>query len=414
MLKAIIGCICLVICVGQFANSQTQVLGFSMPPGVEKVEIPIEIHNNLVVVPVIINNQLPLKFIIDTGVRTAILTEKVYSDILNLSYSRKYTLSGPGGQKLVDAYITSNVTLDMPGIHGEGHSLLVLDEDYLELKNSMGTEVHGILGYELFSRFVVKVDYSNKRLTLMLPGGFHPRKKYDVIPITVEDTKPFVQAKIQINDTTTINGKFLVDSGASHGLLLETLSDPGIVVPTKNIDAILGRGIGGVLRGKIARIRSFTLGKNKTTDLITHFPDDYAYSDSLRKGRFTFRNGSIGGEMLSRFTVIFDFPNEKLYLKKNSSFKKKFYYNLSGLTIRATGIRLKTYEISDVRENTNAQRAGLLRGDEIVSINGVAVIDYELNNVNDFLNSKPGKKIRVEVKRKGEKIKKTFVLESQI
>jgi C-terminal processing protease CtpA/Prc len=134
----------------------------------------------------------------------------------------------------------------------------------------------------------------------------------------------------------------------------------------------------------------------------------------LRKGRFTFRNGSIGGEMLSRFTVIFDFPNEKLYLKRNSSFKKKYYYNLSGLTIRATGVRLQTYEISDVRENTNAQRAGLLRGDQIVSINGVAVIDYELNNVNDFLNSKPGKKIRVEVLRNGEKIKKVFVLESQI
>ncbi|MCX8490363.1 MAG: retropepsin-like aspartic protease, partial [Cyclobacteriaceae bacterium] len=246
MLKAIISCLFLVICGGPFANGQTQILGFSMPPGIEKVEIPIEIHNNLVVVPIIINNQLPLKFIIDTGVRTAILTEKVYSDILNLSYSRKYTLSGPGGQKLVDAYITSNVTLDMPGIHGEGHSLLVLDEDYLELKNSMGTEVHGILGYELFSRFVVKVDYANKRLTLMLPSGFHPRRKYDVIPITVEDTKPFVHAEVQINDTTTVNGKFLVDSGASHGLLLETLSDPRIVVPTKNIDAILGRGIGGI------------------------------------------------------------------------------------------------------------------------------------------------------------------------
>ncbi|MCE2895924.1 MAG: hypothetical protein LW721_15935, partial [Flammeovirgaceae bacterium] len=72
MLKAFFGCLSFVICAGQFANSQTQVLGFSMPPGVEKVEIPIEIHNNLVVVPVIINNQLPLKFIIDTGVRTAI------------------------------------------------------------------------------------------------------------------------------------------------------------------------------------------------------------------------------------------------------------------------------------------------------------------------------------------------------
>ena len=176
-------CILYVLFYSQFCFGQTHILGFAMPEGVRRVDIPIEIHNNLVVVPVILNNQLPLKFIVDTGVRTAILTEKIYSDILNLSYSRKYTISGPGGQQLVDAYITSNVTLDMPGIHGEGHSLLVLGEDYLELKNSMGTEVHGIFGYELFSRFVVKIDYENKKMTLLLPNRFKPKKSYEVIPI---------------------------------------------------------------------------------------------------------------------------------------------------------------------------------------------------------------------------------------
>ena len=397
-----------------FCFGQTQTLGFSMSQGVNRVEIPIEIHNNLVVVPIILNNQLPLKFIIDTGVRTAILTEKVYSDILNLSYSRKYTLSGPGGQKLVDAYITSNVTLDMPGIHGEGHSLLVLDEDYLELKNSMGTEVHGILGYELFSRFVVKFDYQNKKLTLMLPSGFKPRKNFEAIPITIEDTKPFIQTTLQINDSTTLNAKLLVDSGASHGLLLETTSDPRIKVPQKHIKAILGRGIGGIIVGKIGRIKSIALGDNQVLNLTTNFPDDYAYSDTLRRGRFSFRNGSIGGELLSRFTVIFDFPDEKMYLKKNQSFKKKFYFNLSGLTLRATGIRLKDYEISDVREDTPAFRAGIQRGDKIVAVNGIDVRDYELNNVNDFLNPKPGKRIKIDLLRNGQKIRKQFVLESQI
>jgi hypothetical protein len=391
-------------CFGQ------QVLGFSLPEGVNRVDIPIEIHNNLIVVPVILNNQLPLKFVIDTGVRTAILTEKAYSDILNLSYSRKYTLSGPGGQKLVDAYITSNVTLDMPGVHGQGHSLLVLDEDYLELKNSMGTEVHGILGYELFSRFVVKIDYDAKRLSLILPNKFKPKRGYDVLPITVEDTKPFIHANLAMNDSTTINAKFLVDSGASHGLFLETTSDSLIKVPSK----ILGRGIGGVITGKIARIKSIQIGKNKLTDLIANFPDDYAFSDSLRKDRFSFRNGSIGGDLLSRFTVIFNYPGEKIYLKKNSSFKKKFFFNLSGLTVRALGVRLKEYEISDVRENTAAQKAGILRGDRIISINGINLEDQELSNVNSFFNERPGKKVRMEILRNGQKMKKEFILESQI
>src|SRR6187402_3820473 len=105
--------------------SFAQSLGFSLAEGQRSVSIPIEIHNNLIVVPIVLNGQLPLKFILDTGVRTAILTEKAYSDILNLPYSRKYSIAGPGGEKMVDAYVTNNVTLDMPGVHGRGHAMLV-------------------------------------------------------------------------------------------------------------------------------------------------------------------------------------------------------------------------------------------------------------------------------------------------
>src|SRR5688572_23814859 len=111
---------------------QAQPLGFALNNGRKKVQIPIEIYNNLVVVPVVLNDALPLKFILDTGVRTSILTQKTFSDILNLQYSRKYTISGPGGDKLVDAYVTNNVTIDLPGVSGRGHAMLVLAEDYLE------------------------------------------------------------------------------------------------------------------------------------------------------------------------------------------------------------------------------------------------------------------------------------------
>src|SRR5258708_39047241 len=151
-------------------------LGFSLADGATKVQIPIEIHNNLVVVPVIVNNQLPLKFIVDTGVRTTILTQKIFSDILHLAYTKKYTIAGAGGEDLVNAYITNNVTLNLPGVHGRGHAMLVLETDYLELRNSLGSDVHGILGYELFSRFVVKIDYEARTLTLMAPHKFKPSK----------------------------------------------------------------------------------------------------------------------------------------------------------------------------------------------------------------------------------------------
>ena len=75
--------------------SMAQTLGFSFPEGRKRADIPIQIHNNLIVVSVTLNGTLPLKFIVDTGVRTAILTQKMFSDILELKYSRKYTIAGP-------------------------------------------------------------------------------------------------------------------------------------------------------------------------------------------------------------------------------------------------------------------------------------------------------------------------------
>lgn len=403
-----------IIFLSSLPGYSQQTLGFSLPDGVNRIDIPIEIHNNLIVVPVILNNRLPLKFIIDTGVRTAILTQKVYSDILNLSYTRKYSLSGPGGQKLVDAFITSNVTFDMPGVHGQGHSMLVLQEDYLELKNSMGTDVHGILGYELFSRFVVMIDYEAKKMTLMRPENFKPKKSYQALPIRIEDTKPFVELIISVRDSAQMTAKFLVDTGASHGLLIEEDSDKRLRMPDKNISSILGRGIAGIITGKISRTKSLKFGKYELNDLITSFPDDYAYRDSVGSKNFSPRNGSVGGDLLSRFTVIFNFPGEMMYIKKNPSFKKKFYYSLSGITLRAKGPKLREYEISDVRTNTTAAAAGLKVGDVIISVNGVSVADYELSYVNNFFNSKPGRKIKVEILRNGEKLKKEFLLENQI
>jgi hypothetical protein len=394
--------------------AQNQNLGFHIADGRKKVQIPIEIHNNLIVVRVILNDAIPLKFIVDTGVRTAILTQKAFSDILNLQYSRKYTISGPGGEKLIDAYVANNVSLTLPGVTSRGHALLVLEEDYLELRNHLGTDVHGILGYELFSRFIIEVDYQKKYMTLMTPDKFKQKKKYEVIPIRIQDTKPYLLAPISINSEHALNAKLLIDTGASHGLLLEPESDSRIYLPDKNIPNIIGRGLGGEITGKTGRIQSLELGNYIIEKPLVNFPDSNAYfADSLKYLAFD-RNGTLGGEILSRFKVIFNFPQEKIYLKKNSDFKKAFYFNLSGLTVRAKGSTLSVFEIADVRANSVADQAGLKRGDLIASINGFSVKDLYLNQINGLLNSKPGKKIRLEVRRSGQLQSFEFRLEDQI
>ena len=396
-----------------FVGWGQQILGFVIEDGKKKVQIPFELYNNLIVVPILLNETLPLKFVVDTGVQTAILTQKAFSDILNLPYSRKYTISGPGGIKLIDAYVTHNVSLRLPGVHGTGHALLVLEEDYLELRNYLGTDVHGVLGYELFSRFIVQIDYEKKVLTIYNPDKFRRKKKFNELPIRVEDTKPYIHVNTVLTDSTSIQAKLLIDTGASHGIMLETSSDTRIKMPEPGVSSIIGRGIGGEITGRVGRIHSISIGPYVLQDVIANFPDPNSYMDSLKIGR-TKRNGALGGEILSRFTIVVDFAKERIFLKKNSSFKKKFYYNLSGLTIRAKGSRLNVFEITEVRENTAAQKAGIVQGDLIHSINGQLTSTMTLHHVIGLFNSRPGKKMTVEIKRGNLIVKKRFALESQI
>jgi hypothetical protein len=395
-------------------NLCAQPLGFSLMDGRKKVEIPIEIYNNLVVVPLLLNETLPLKFVLDTGVRTAILTQKSFSDILKLAYTRKYTITGPGGEKMVDAYVTNNVSLNLPGVLGKGHALLVLDKDYLELRNYLGTEVHGILGYELFSRFIVKVDYERRILTLYMPEAYRKRRNFEVIPITIEDTKPYANVQVVMSNGTAVNAKLLVDSGASHPLLLDPESNEKIILPNNVISSIIGRGLGGEIMGKTGRINSIKFGSFVLSDVVTNFPDRNSYSDTTSQK--VFRNGTIGGGLLSRFTVVYDFPEERILIKKNSGFKEPFYYNVSGLTIRSTGrgLKLDQFEIMEVRIGSAAHRAGLRKGDLIRTINGVSTSGMNLGEIMSRLSQKPGKKVRIEVQRAEKRLRAEIVLSDQI
>jgi C-terminal processing protease CtpA/Prc len=117
---------------------------------------------------------------------------------------------------------------------------------------------------------------------------------------------------------------------------------------------------------------------------------------------------------MSRFTVIFNFPAEEIYLRKNSNFKHKFYYNLSGITLKAKGAQLATFEVTEVRKMSPGATAGILPGDLILALNGISVAELDLNIINGFLNSKPGRRIRLEIDRNGTRIRKDIELKDQI
>ncbi len=384
-----------------------QQLGFVIPEGFDKVTIPFELYNNLIVVDVLLNRSLPLKFVLDTGVRTTVLTEKTLSDLLNLKYTRKITIPGAGGEKLVDAFVVNNVSLNLGNIEGKGHALLVLEEDLLKLKSFLGVNVHGILGYELFSRFVVDINYDKRTITFYNSNEYKKKPGFVELPIVIEDTKPYLQASFIIRGDEAVKGKFMLDTGASHTMLLDVRSSDKVYVPDPNITSTLGRGLGGNIFGKVARIDRLWVDNYEFKGVISTFPDPESYEISLDQN---FRNGTFGGGMMSRFHIVFDYIRNKIYVKKGHGFRKPFEFNLSGLIVRAKGVYLREFEIDNVRKGSAAETAGLKVGDEIIEINGIRAMKLNLDQVVAKLNDRANKKVKLVILRDGQPMNIQFRL----
>uniref|UniRef100_UPI00374D8032 PDZ domain-containing protein n=1 Tax=Flavobacterium sp. TaxID=239 RepID=UPI00374D8032 len=200
------------------------------------------------------------------------------------------------------------------------------------------------------------------------------------------------------------------------------------------------RGFSGNIYGKRSRIDKFKIGKYEIESPTISFPDTLSLqSVSMVEGR----NGSIGGEILKRFDVLFDYSNKKMYIKKNSDFSEPFNYNMSGLEIQHNGLQwvkeeveLKTrfvntevsvidekeksvkynfmlkpvYEVTSVREGSPGAEAGIRKGDIIGKINGSYVFNYKLHEITQILQSEEGRTVTMQVERKGVILKFKFRL----
>ncbi len=377
-----------------------------------RVEIPFEMHSNLIVVPVKVNEgEEPLKFILDTGVRTAILTNDIYVEGIPSPNDRVITLMGAGKEGEVSAFVSNNISFSLPeGVEAQGNAMLVLKEDYLQLDHHLGVRIHGILGYEIFSRFVVEIDYINQHVILHRPEYFKPRRSYREIPMTIEDTKPYItHIRLKVNDSTYVPLKLMVDTGASHSLLLDASSDERITLPDKTLAGYLGRGLSGEIYGHMGRIEALEIDKYELEGIITSFPEDS--SMILPAQSRTMHNGNIGGSVLKRFSIVFDYANEKMYLKKNRLFRNDFEYNMSGMELIATGPLLSLLYVAKIIDDTPAARAGLQEGDMVISVNGRRPPELTLGLYSALVNKKPGKRIRIKILRNGKVLKKKFRLE---
>ncbi|MBF9253611.1 aspartyl protease family protein [Pontibacter sp. 172403-2] len=380
--------------------------------GRRSIRLPFKLVHNLIVIPVKINNSNSLNFILDTGVRSTLITRLYYSDSLELNQTNRTQIRGLGSGYTIEAIISKGNSLRLPHIKGENQEIYVLMEDVFNLSTRMGMPIHGIIGYDIFKNFIVKVNYSSKTLTLYRPDvRLKKKRKAEEYPLHIENDKAYIYANVRQHNGDTLQVKLVVDTGASHTLSLYLPTDERLELPPKTMEAFLGRGLSGDINGKIGRLAGFSMGRYELQNLPASYPDEESIRAALNIAN---RNGNLGSDILKRFTVVFDYPHKRLLLLPNNKYKEPFHFNMSGFEVSTPLPGVNFYEVTNVVPNSPATAAGVQNGDELISINGKSCFDLNLNDVLDTLESKPGRKLRLRLRRNGEEIDVNLVLESRI
>jgi hypothetical protein len=416
-------------------------------PKKKKISIPFKFINNLIILPVEVNGT-PMNFLLDTGVDETILFSLDDQKDLTLNSVEKIRLKGLGGNEAVEGLKSSHNKMAFRGYSDPDHDIYIVLDQSFNFSASIGIPVNGILGYHFFKNNLVELNYDRRKVIVHNPANPGLRKKiarqfasYDV---TIEENKPYAMSGIAIEDDDLFQGKLLIDSGSTDAVWLFMSKSDKVVLPKKHFDDFLGRGLSGDILGKRGRIKKFVFQTNEFDDAIVSFPD----AESIKNITFAKdRIGSVGGEILKRFSIILDYRDKKVYLRKSKHFYDPFSYNMSGIEVHHEGMswvqervieqspkkstashevsvfaREFTYKfelkpifsIANVRKDSPADLCGLQKGDILLRINGMQCYKLSLQEINAILKSEEGKTIELEIERQHKPMKYEFKLKSII
>ena len=161
------------------------------------------------------------------------------------------------------------------------------------------------------------------------------------------------------------------------------------------------------------------------------------------------RKGSVGSDILRRFTLIFDYQEKKIYLRKNKHFNDPFLFNKSGLDIQHDGmtwqqdlVRVETaktekaregivayesedkfkynfvlkpqYSVAGCRKEAQCYIAGIRKDDKIISINNKKSGDWTLQKINDLMKQEDGTTVTFDMERNRQKMTFKLILKDPI
>lgn len=323
------------------------------------VEIPFELDINHIILETTIQGE-KFELILDTGMPMdgILLFGSQEIDKLGIASNQKIPVMGADG-KVVDASLAADLSFQISDLQFTHQMSLIMPRDTIRKNNMRGD---GVVGYALFSRFLVDINYDKSVITFYEPDKFPEDIDGKIIPLIMPGPFPNVKVKAKQQNGRELDLEMVIDIGANHVISLTSSADNNIIIPEKTIDGVLGRGVNDIVIGKLGRIESFTIGDFAFNNVLTSFK-----SAESEQGGIKEKHGNIGNGLLSRFNLVFDYINKRLILRPNKKFSLPFNFDMSGLQLskKSDG----HFIIENIIPNSPAEKAGILKTDIITEIN---------------------------------------------
>jgi PDZ domain/Aspartyl protease len=345
-----------------FVKPKSRVNDFSIDGGSTSTSVRIDLINNHVYLDAMLNGKGPYRLVFDTGGSNSI--DPAVARAIKAVGSGMAQDSGTGaGTEAFSYAVVDSLKIGDAVLR---HQVFSVEPMRKGFSAAAGVRVDGMVGFEVLARYITTFNYADRTLTLAMPGAA-PASGADIVHFVFFGTIPQFSCAID-----GIPSECTVDTGdrGSLNFFVPFVADhPQIVPAMRSAVGINGYGVGGGHRGFMGRLRSLQVGSFTLHDLVAGY-------STQKQGIFAspFLAANIGGGTWQRFTVTFNYGAETIALQPNASLGEREVYDRSGAILVDNAGKIVVYA---VREGTPAAKAGLAKGDVILSINGVVPRSFE-------------------------------------
>ncbi|MFN0019447.1 MAG: hypothetical protein ACKVP0_14370 [Pirellulaceae bacterium] len=231
-------------------------------------------------------------------------------------------------------------------------------QSLVALEKGTGQSLDGVLGMDVLRKLIVAIDADRRQLVLSVPV------KADKLP-------PGTITPIEWSEDRLPMTKLSIGKNQQENCIIDTLGWNTFGLEAKScLRALENKAI------EPLDSYSVVLTSEGKEELARHFRCHVCQVGDLRQrsliGEVNKRN-VIGWGFLSRFNVVFHFPESKIVWVKGNRFSSVDHTSLFGLSIAET---VAGPGIVSVAKGSESERAGLKSLDFIKQINGVDVSQY--------------------------------------